>query len=36
MTEAQYGEMLSVVGMAMQTNGLVTALQVPVDKEFQV
>ena len=36
MTEAQYGELLAVIGMAMQTNGLVTALQVPVDEAFQV
>lgn len=35
LTEEQYGEFLAVVGMAMQTNGLVTALQVPVDPEFQ-
>ncbi len=36
MTDAQYGELLAVIGMAMQTNGLVTALQIPVDKEFMV
>jgi AhpD family alkylhydroperoxidase len=36
MTEGQHEEFLSVVGMAMQTNGIVTALQIPVDKEFQV
>ena len=35
MTDAQYGELLAVIGMAMQTNGLVTALQVPVDEAFQ-
>ena len=35
MTEAQYGELLAVIGMAMQTNGLVSALQVPVDEAFQ-
>ncbi len=34
MTEAQHGEMLAVIGMAMQTNGLVTGLQVPVDEAF--
>lgn len=34
MTEAQYGEFLAVVGMAMQTNGLVTAMQIPVDPVF--
>ena len=35
MTEAQYGELLAIIGMAHQTNGLVTALQVPTDPEFQ-
>ena len=36
MTDAQYGEFLAVVGMAGQTNALVTAMQVPVDPEFLV
>ena len=36
MTLAQHGELLSVIGMAMQTNGLVTAMQVPVDEVFEV
>lgn len=36
MTLAQHGEMLSVIGMAMQTNGLVTAMQVEVDDAFLV
>lgn len=36
MTDAQYGELVSVIGLAGQTNGIVTALQVPVDPEFQV
>ena len=35
MTDAQHGELISVIGMAMQTNGLVTALQVPVDEAFK-
>lgn len=35
MTADQYGELLSVIGMAMQTNGLVTGLQVPVDDAFK-
>ncbi|MBS0560189.1 MAG: carboxymuconolactone decarboxylase family protein [Proteobacteria bacterium] len=35
MTDAQHAEFLSVVAMAMQTNALATALQVPVDPEFQ-
>ncbi len=36
MSEAQHGELLSVIGMAMQTNGLVSAMQVPVDEVFEV
>ena len=36
MTEVQYGELLAVIGMAHSTNGLVTAMQVPVDDVFQV
>ena len=36
MSEAQYAELLGVIGMAMQTNGLVSAMQVPVDEEFRV
>ena len=36
MTLAQHGELLSVIGMAMQTNGLVSAMQVPVDEVFEV
>ncbi len=35
MTPGQYGELLAVIGMAMQTNGLVSALQVPVDDAFK-
>lgn len=34
MSDAQYGELLAVIGMAAQTNAMVTALQVPVDPEF--
>jgi len=36
MSEAQYGELLAIVGMASQTNALVTAMQIPVDPEFSV
>lgn len=36
MTPKQHGELMSVIGMAMQTNGLVTAMQVPVDEVFLV
>ena len=35
MTPAQHGELLAVIGMAMQTNGIVTALQVEVDDAFR-
>ena len=35
MTEAQYGELLAVLGMAAETNQLVTAMKVPVDEVFK-
>jgi AhpD family alkylhydroperoxidase len=35
MTEAQFGELLAVVGMASETNRLAEALRVPVDPQFQ-
>lgn len=35
MSDAQHGELLAVIGMAMQTNGLVTGLQVEVDDAFR-
>ncbi len=35
MTPEMYGELLAVVGMAMQTNGLATGLQVEVDEVFR-
>lgn len=35
MTEGQYQELMAVVGMAHQTNGLATGLKVPVDDVFQ-
>jgi AhpD family alkylhydroperoxidase len=34
MTETQYSELLSIVGLANETNRLVTALQVAVDERF--
>jgi AhpD family alkylhydroperoxidase len=34
MTEAQYGELLAVVGMAAETNRLAEALRVPIDPQF--
>ncbi len=36
MSEAQYQELLAVVGMACQTNALVSAMDVPVDSAFLV
>lgn len=36
MTDAQHMHLLGIIGMASETNNLVTALQVPVDPEFQV
>ncbi|MEL6313967.1 MAG: carboxymuconolactone decarboxylase family protein [Pseudomonadota bacterium] len=35
-TDTQYSELVAIIGMAHQTNGLVTALQVPTDADFQV
>jgi AhpD family alkylhydroperoxidase len=34
MTEAQYSELLAIVGLANETNRLVNALDVPVDSQF--
>jgi AhpD family alkylhydroperoxidase len=34
MTDAQYGELLAVVGMANQTNAMSTAMKVPVDEQY--
>ena len=36
MTDAQHAELVAVIGLAGQTNHLVTALQIPVDPEFQI
>lgn len=36
MTDAQHGELLSIIGLASQTNGLAIAMQVPPDPEFEV
>jgi AhpD family alkylhydroperoxidase len=36
LSEAQHGELLAVIGMAAQTNALVTAMKVPVDDVFLV
>jgi AhpD family alkylhydroperoxidase len=34
MTDAQYSELLAIVGLANETNRLVTALAVPLDPQF--
>ncbi len=36
MTEEEHGELMQIVALAASTNHLVTALQVPVDPEFEV
>lgn len=36
MSDAQHAELLAIVGLAAKTNQLVTGLQVPVDREFDV
>ena len=36
MTETQHGELVSIIGLAGQTNHLVTAMQIPVDPQFEV
>jgi AhpD family alkylhydroperoxidase len=36
MTEAQYMELLAVVGLATEGNRMMTAMQVPVDERFKV
>ena len=34
MTEAEYLELVAIIGMASETNRMVTALQVPIDEVF--
>jgi AhpD family alkylhydroperoxidase len=36
MSDAQYSELLAIIGLAHQTNGLANALQVEVDEVFKV
>lgn len=36
MTEAEYHELLAIIGMAAETNRLVTALGTPVDAAYEV
>lgn len=34
MTDAQHGELVSIIALASTTNALATSLQIPVDEEF--
>ncbi len=36
MTDEQHAELIAIIGMANETNALASALQIPVDKEFEV
>lgn len=36
MTEAQHAELTAIIAMASQTNALATALQIPIDPEFEI
>ena len=36
MSKDEHGELLQIIGLAAMTNTLVTSLQVPVDREFEV
>ena len=36
MSEDEYSELVAIVGMASETNRIVTALGVPIDREFEV
>jgi AhpD family alkylhydroperoxidase len=36
MTETQHAELVAIIGLAGQTNHLVTAMQIPVDAAFEV
>jgi alkylhydroperoxidase family enzyme len=36
MTDAQHMQILAIIGMASETNALVNAMQVPIDREFLV
>ena len=36
MTDAEHAELLAIIGLAAQTNHLVTAMQLPVDEAFLV
>jgi len=35
MTDKQHAELIAIIGMAAETNALATALQIPVDAQFE-
>lgn len=36
LSDQQHAELLAIIGMAAETNSLATALQIPIDSEFEV
>lgn len=36
MTDAQHADLMAIISLAAQTNHLVTAMQIPLDPEFEV
>src|ERR1700760_4162013 len=36
MTDEQHAELIAIIGMANETNALASALQIPVDREFEM
>jgi AhpD family alkylhydroperoxidase len=36
MSDQQHAELLAIIGLAAETNSLATALQIPIDPEFEV
>jgi AhpD family alkylhydroperoxidase len=36
LSDHQHAELLAIIGMAAETNSLATALQIPIDPEFEV
>jgi AhpD family alkylhydroperoxidase len=36
MTAEQHAELLAIIGMANETNALASALQIPIDREFEI
>ena len=36
LSDQQHAEFLAIIGMAAETNALATALQIPIDPEFEV